>query len=240
MDRNDPNTLCVDIGGSGIKALVLDANGEPVTERRRERTPRPATPDAVLEVIGRLADAQEQRFERVSVGFPGVVRAGATWTAHNLDDAWIGFALGDALGARLGRPVRVLNDADMQGFGAIEGRGVELVLTLGTGFGSALFVDGRLVPNLELAHHPFRKGHTYEEVLGNVARRSAGRARWSRRLREALERLDRLFSYDIVYIGGGNASKAAITFDERVRLVPNVAGLLGGIACWRGDAEPPG
>jgi polyphosphate glucokinase len=225
-------TLSIDVGGSGIKALVLDDAGQPLTERARERTPRPATPDAVIAVMEALAGSQGP-FDRVSVGFPGVVRAGTTWTAHNLDDAWIGWPLAERLAARLGRPVRALNDADMQGFAAIEGRGVELVLTLGTGFGSALFVDGRLVPNLELAHHPFRKGRTYEELLGDAARRSAGRARWSRQLARALAQLERLFSYDVVYLGGGNAPKAAVETGPRVRVVPNVAGLLGGIACWR-------
>ena len=227
------HTLCVDIGGSGVKALVLDATGEPVSERVREPTPQPATPDAVLSLIGRLAAAGPS-FDRVSVGFPGVVRGGVTFTAHNLGSAWTGYRLGEKLARQLARPVRVLNDADIQGFAAIEGRGVELVLTLGTGFGSALFVDGTLVPNLELAHHPFRKGRTYEEMLGDAARREAGRAKWSRRLLRALDQLERLFSYDVVYLGGGNAGKAQIAFGDRVRQVPNVAGLLGGIACWRG------
>ncbi len=231
MDQ-DPRTLCVDIGGSGIKSLVLDAVGEAVSGRAREPTPRPATPAAVLAIVERLA-AAGPGFDRVSAGFPGVVRAGVTFTAHNLDPSWSGYRLGEMLEARLARPVRVLNDADIQGYAAIQGRGVELVLTLGTGFGSALFVDGTLVPNLELAHHPFRKGRSYEEMLGDAARRKAGRAKWSRRLLRALDQLERLFSYDVVYLGGGNASKAQIAFGDRVRQVPNVAGLLGGIACWR-------
>ena len=231
-DDTGARTLSVDIGGSGIKALVLDGRGEPLTERTREPTPIPATPAAVLDLVERLA-ALHGTFDRVSVGFPGVVREGTTWTAHNLDDAWIGFPLAGALAERLRAPVRVLNDADMQGFAAIDGRGVELVLTLGTGFGSALFVDGMLVPNLELAHHPFRKRRTYEEVLGDAARRAAGAQKWNRRLDEALAQLDRLFSYDVVHLGGGNAKHARIEPSARVRLVPNIAGLLGGIACWR-------
>ena len=238
-DATRPLTLSIDIGGSGTKLLILDADGEPITERARKPTPQPATPQAVLEVIDRLAAAQGE-FDRISVGFPGIVRDGTTWTAHNLDDTWIGFPLGETLSSRYRVPVRVLNDADMQGFAVIEGRGVELVLTLGTGFGSALFVDGRLVPNLELAHHAYRKGSTYEDLLGDAARREAGRKRWSRQVERALHQLARLFSYDVVYLGGGNAKRADIATSDRVRVVSNIAGLLGGMACWRGGNERRG
>ncbi|MDE3018320.1 MAG: ROK family protein, partial [Nitrospirota bacterium] len=123
--------------------------------------------------------------------------------------------------------------ADVQGFGAIAGRGVEVVMTLGTGMGSALFVDGRLVPNLELAHHPFRKGMTYEEQLGNMALKKAGKEKWNSRLGKAIQALDALFNYDVLYIGGGNTKHIALPLPVNVKVVPNVAGLLGGIALWR-------
>ena len=116
------------------------------------------------------------------------------------------------LSQRLEKPVKVANDADIQGWGAISGKGVELVLTLGTGFGSALFIDGNLVPNLEMGHHPFRKGETYEEQLG----------------REALEK-----DYDYLYIGGGEAKKIAFELPSNAQIVPNVAGLLGGIKLFK-------
>lgn len=225
-------TLSVDIGGSGIKAIILDGQGKALTERGRIETPRPATPAAILRVIDRLASAQGP-FDRVSVGFPGVVRNGVTQTAPNLDGGWENFALAKELGKRLERPVRVANDADVQGFGAINGHGVELVLTLGTGLGSALFVDGTLVPNLELGHHPFRRGETYEEQLGNAALKKAGKRRWNKRLRKALRALEDLFSYDRVYLGGGNAKKITGPLPPRTKTVPNIAGLLGGIALWR-------
>lgn len=231
----DTRTLSVDIGGTGIKAIILNAKGEALTERGRIETPRPATPTAILRVIERLAGAQGP-FDRVSVGFPGVVRNGVTETAANLDGGWENFTLAKELGKRLKRPVRVANDADVQGFGAINGHGVELVLTLGTGLGSALFVDGTLVPNLELAHHAFRRGKTYEEQLGNVALKKVGKRRWNRRLRKALSALEDLFSYDRVYLGGGNAKKITGTLPPRTKTVPNIAGLLGGIALWRSNA----
>ncbi|MBW4679476.1 MAG: ROK family protein [Microcoleus vaginatus WJT46-NPBG5] len=225
-------TLAVDIGGSGIKVIVLNEVGEPLTERIRTETPQPPKPDAVLAAITQLASGQGE-FERVSVGFPGVVRNGVTYTAVNLDPDWAEFDLAAALQERLGKPVRVANDADMQGMGAIAGKGVELVVTLGTGFGSALFVNGKLVPNLEMGHHPFRKGETYEQQLGRAALDHVGQKRWNRRLEKAMGTLGRLFNYDCLYIGGGEAKKVSLELPANVKIVPNISGLLGGIALWR-------
>jgi polyphosphate glucokinase len=231
-DKTGMRTLVVDIGGSGIKALVLDSSGRPLTARSRMITPSPPMPTNVLKVIQRLA-AKHARFDRISVGFPGVVRNGITETAPNLTKQWAGFALAENLEAKLGKPVRIANDADVQGFGAISGRGVELMITLGTGFGSALFVDGKLVPNLEVAHHPFLRGKTYEDLLGNAARKKVGNKKWNRRLGKAIEALRHLFNYDYLYIGGGNGKKVRLKLPQNVRLVANVAGLLGGIALWK-------
>ena len=230
-DKTGIRTLVVDIGGSGIKALVLDSSGRPLTTRSRIITPSPPVPAAVLKVVQRLA-AKHARFDRVSVGFPGVVRSGITETAPNLTKQWGGFALAESLEAKLGKPVRIANDADVQGFGAISGHGVELMITLGTGFGSALFVDGKLVPNLEVAHHPFLRSKTYEDLLGNAARKKVGNKKWNRRLGKAIEALRHLFNYDYLYIGGGNGKKVRLELPQNVRLVSNVAGLLGGIALW--------
>ncbi len=232
---DDTRTLSVDIGGTGIKAIILNDQGDALTERGRVETPRPATPRAILRVIDRLA--AQGPFDRISVGFPGVVRNGVTKTAPNLDEGWQNFALAKELGKRFKRPVRVANDADVQGFGAIDGHGVELVLTLGTGLGSALFVDGTLVPNLELAHHRFRRGKTYEEQLGNAALKKAGKGRWNKRLRRALRTLELLFSYDRVYLGGGNAKKITGALPPKTKTVANIAGLLGGIALWRANSS---
>ncbi|MEW6543659.1 MAG: ROK family protein [Nitrospirota bacterium] len=227
-----PRTLSVDIGGSGVKALVLDERGKPLTTRARVKTPKPATPKAVLDVIVGLAKAKGT-FDRASVGFPGVVRNGVTVTAPNLDGAWQGHKLASALSRLLRKPVRVANDADVQGFGAIAGKGVELVITLGTGMGSALFVDGRLVPNLELGHHPFRRGKTYEDQLGNAALKKVGPAKWNKRLARAIKTLGRVFNYDRLYIGGGNTKHITIPLPADVTIVPNEAGLYGGIALWK-------
>lgn len=225
-------TLAIDIGGTGIKGLLLDAQGKPISERERAATPNPGTPAAVLRVLDDIA-AKLKGFDRVSLGFPGVVKRGATLTAHNLDAKWVGFELSKVLTKRWGKPVRVANDAAVQGFGAIHGKGVELVITLGTGFGSSLFVDGHLVPGLELAHHPWRKNKTYEEFLGKRALQKFGRKRWNRLLEKAIVQLEALFNYDHLFIGGGNAAKVDFALPRHVTRVPNEDGLLGGAALWR-------
>lgn len=225
-------TLSVDIGGSGIKAIALDGQGNPMGERLRQDTPSPATPDALIPIIQSLANAQGA-YDRVSVGFPGVVQHGVIYSAANLDPRWIGYPLEAALRERLGKPVRIANDADVQGLGAISGEGVELVITLGTGLGSALFVNGHLVPNLEMGHHPFRKGDTYEQQLGRAALEAVGKKRWNRRLEKAIANWQALFNYDRLYLGGGEAKQITLELPENVTVIPNILGLLGGIALWR-------
>ena len=232
QSNKDLRTLAVDIGGSGIKAIVLDTSGNPQTERSRVETPQPPLTQPVISAISSLAAAQGE-FDRVSVGFPGVVRRGVTETAANLDPEWIGFDLGSALVQSLAKPVRVANDADMQGLGATSGKGVELVITLGTGFGSALFLEGKLVPNLELGHHLFRKGETYEEQLGRRALDEVGSKKWNLRLEKAIASIQHLFNCDRLYIGGGEAKKVTLDLPSNVKIIPNLSGLLGGIALWQ-------
>lgn len=225
-------TLAVDIGGSRIKTLVLDTNGEALTELKRLDTPSQSTPAPVIDIICQLAQEQKP-FDRVGVGFPGVVRHGVVYTAPNLHSDWENYDLSKELATRLKVPVRIANDADVQGAGAISGKGVELVLTLGTGFGSALFVDGTLVPNLEMGHHPFEKERTYEDRLGRVAKEKAGQEKWERRLLRAIEQLNRLFNCDQIYLGGGETKKLSIALPANTQVVPNILGLLGAISLWR-------
>jgi polyphosphate glucokinase len=229
---NGPYTLGIDIGGTGIKMMVLNAEGQSISERLRESTPQPAQPAPMLEVM-RAMVAKLPAYDRISVGFPGVVHTGVVRTAPNLDPAWHGYDLVQALETAFGKPTRVANDADVQGYGVIEGKGVELVLTLGTGLGAALFTDGVLVPNLELGHHPFRKGQTYEEQLGKPALEKVGKKRWNRRLKKAIELLDRIVNYRMLYLGGGHANFVTLKLPDNVQIVNNDAGILGGIALWR-------
>lgn len=235
--RRRPFTLAVDIGGTGIKAMRLDARGRAISERVREKTPRPATPGRVITVVGDLAERLPD-FDRVSVGFPGVVVDGVPRTAANLHPSWIGVRLEHRLRILLGKPVRVANDADVQGLGIVEGKGVELVVTLGTGVGSALFLDGRLIPNLELGHHPFRGGKTYEQLLGDETLERIGRRRWIHRVRKAADLLIRTFSCRRLYLGGGNARLLPRGLRREVRIASNLAGLLGGIRLWDQSIPP--
>lgn len=225
-------TLCVDVGGTGIKAIVVDEAGQAVTERARTETPRPATPEAVLAVVADLA-ARQGAFDRVSVGFPGVVVEGTTKTAPNLDDGWAVFPLAAEIGRLLGRPVRVANDAGVQGLGVIEGRGTEIVVTLGTGMGFGLYVNGHYVPNIEMAHHPFKKGATYEERVRDAERKRIGREKWQQRVLQVIAQIEPIFNYRVLYLGGGNASRLdPASLPKNVRVVSNMAGLLGGIRLW--------
>jgi len=231
-----PFTLAIDIGGTGIKAEKLDARGLPVSERVRFATPKHATPKRLLKVIARLADAQSG-FDRVSVGFPGVIKMGIVYTAANLGKGWNAFALERTLQKRLGKPVRVANDADVQGLGCVRGQGVEVVITLGTGFGSVMFVDGHRI-HMELGHHPFHKGKTYEDELGNRALEKLGRKKWNLYLQEAIGDLKETFNYDRLYIGGGNAREIKFELPPNVKVVSNMEGLLGGIKLWEDPANP--
>jgi len=231
-----PRTLAIDIGGTGIKALTLDPAGKPINERMRIATPKRATPKDIIEIARKLAKEQPA-FERVSVGFPGVVKHGLIYTAANLGNGWRGFDLGHALERKLKKPVRIANDADIQGLGCVTGRGLELVATLGTGFGSVLFRDGTRI-HLELAHHPFHKGKTYEDELGNRALHKKGRKKWNKLLREAIDELRSTFNYDRLYLGGGNSRLVNFKLPADVKIISNEDGLLGGIALWR-EAKAP-
>ena len=225
-------TLAIDIGGTGLKALVLGPDGAPLTERARVETPRPATPRAVLQAIWTLIEPLGD-FDRISVGFPGVVVENVTETAPNLHDDWRGFALGKALAEGSRRPVRVLNDAGVQGYGVIEGTGLEMVLTLGTGLGCALYYNGKYIPNLELAHHPFRHGKTYEEYVGKKAMTKVGKKTWNKRVAKVIDQVLPIWNPRKLYLGGGNAKHLRIELPPNVSITPNIAGLLGGIALWQ-------
>jgi polyphosphate glucokinase len=226
-----PITLAIDIGGSGLKAMLLDPAAKPVSERERVETPAVPTPALVLGGLEKLRKLLPG-FDRVSVGFPGVIKRGITYTAANLHPAWVGFPLQAELEKRWKRPVRVANDAAVQGYGAIVGDGVELTLTLGTGMGGALFTSGRLCPGLELGHHPWRK-HTYEDYLGRRGLDKYGKKEWNKLLQEAIDQTAKLFNWDHLYIGGGNTKKIDFEPGKNVKIVSNEAGLLGGVALWR-------
>ncbi|MBX6358688.1 ROK family protein [Pseudacidobacterium ailaaui] len=233
--KNALNTLCIDIGGTGLKIMVLDKNGNPLTERLRIPTPADPTPAKVIAALDRLKKKAPE-FDRVAVGFPGVVKLGVLYTAANLHPKWVGFNLQAELEKRWKKPVRVANDAAVQGYAAIRGQGVEMILTLGTGLGSALYTDGHLCPGLELAHHPWMKGKTYEDYLGKRGLKKHGHKRWNKLLAKAIQQTSATFNWDHLYIGGGNAKLINFPLGENIEVVSNEDGLLGGVALWKHNA----
>jgi len=220
-------TLAIDIGATGLKAVVLNELSAPITERSRVKTPTSGMPGEVMDALTALAQ-QQGEFDRVSVGFPGIIRNGVVKDAPNLAKEWKDFNIGEVLAARLGKPVRVANDADVQGFGAISGKGVELVLTLGTGVGSSLFVNGHLVPNVEVGR----------KKLSDAELQKVGKGKWNKRLMKTVNKLEKMFHYDRLYIGGGNARQVDIAgHPAHVTIVSNLNGLVGGLALWREHAS---
>ena len=228
----EATVLCFDVGGTGMKAMLVSVSGEPLSDRIRIETPKLSTPDALLAGFRELATNLPD-FDYIACGFPGVIKNGVVHTAANLDKAWVGFDLLSALEKLFDKPVRLANDAAVQGMAAISGKGVELCLTFGTGMGSSLFVGGVLVPGLELGHTPFKKGRTYEEYLGRVGLERWGKKKWNKRLAEALPIIERLFNYDRLYIGGGNNKLIRFDLPKNATLVENLDGLRGGAALWR-------
>jgi polyphosphate glucokinase len=227
-----PHTLAIDIGGTHIKASVLDRAGSETTKHVEVDTPHPAPPAMVLSLLEEMLHSLPA-FDRISVGFPGVVKRGRIVTAPNLGTTyWHGFPLAARLERRWRKPVRILNDAEVQGFGVIRGKGLECVLTLGTGFGSAVYRDGDLMPHLELGQHPIWKSKTYDQYLGAAALRKKGVMRWNRRVERMLATVRTLLNYDHLYLGGGNAAKIDFKLPRDVTVVSNEAGITGGIRLW--------
>ena len=246
MTSRRPRTLSVDCGGTGIKAIVLDAAGSPVSKRAKLRTPYPSPPEVLIGAVVDLAAQTGLAFDRVSVGFPGMVRGGIVLaTPHYVTEAgpftpvrpdlvkeWASYDVRAALEQALGRPTRVLNDAEVAGLAVIERRGFEVMLTLGTGLGCALFDDGRIIPKIEMSQAPFRKGQTYDQQLGHLARKRIGPARWTERVGKAVDALRPVLWWDHLHVGGGGARHLTRDLGPDVTIISNDYGLLGGIRLW--------
>ncbi len=246
-----PHTLAVDCGGTGIKAMVLDAAGTPVCDRVKRRTPYPCPPDVLVGAVSELAARTGVAYDRASVGFPGMVRGGVVYaTPHYVTEAgpftpvrpdlvkeWQEFDVRAALEAVLRRPTRVLNDAEIAGLAVIERRGFEVLLTLGTGLGCALFDDGRLVPKIEMSQAPFRKGQTFDQQLGHHARKRLGASGWTDRVADAIHALRPVLWWDHLYVGGGGAKHLTRDLGEDVTIISNDYGLLGGVRLWEINEE---
>lgn len=224
-------TLSIDIGGSKIKACTLNKSGKILQEYTKVPTPQPANPKNVLATIKELVQAF--KYDRVSAGFPGYVRDGIVHTAPNLGTGyWAKINLAEELMVTLGKPARVVNDADLLGLGCVSGKGFEMMTTLGTGFGTAFYLDGKVLPHLEVAHHPIHKGQDYDAFIGEAAYNEIGKKKWNKRMQYVLSVTKTVFNYDRLYIGGGLAKKLDFELDDNIILVNNIDGIDGGVKLW--------
>jgi len=229
--------LAVDIGGSHIKATILNSDGILLQPYEEEITPHPATPNTVMKCIRKLV-IQFPSFDKVSVGFPGYVKDGVVYTAPNLSHSWRKIDFTRMLSGYLGKPVRMVNDADMQGLGVSQGKGFEILLTLGTGFGTAFMLDGKLLPHLELAHHPITAKKDYDAYVGQKALEKVGKKKWNKRMKKLIAILNTVFNYDHLYISGGNAAYLHISLAKNITLVSNQDGIHGGARLWKSESNP--
>lgn len=234
-DFRQQKILTLDIGGSKIKGTILNSEGELLHDYAKVPTPDKATPERVLDAIKELVGVFDD-YDRISVGFPGYVKRGIVSTAPNLGTAsWKGVNLNKLISDALKRPVRTANDADMQGLAVVSGKGLEMVITLGTGFGTALFKDGNLLPHVELAHHSVTKKKTYDDYVGNEALQKVGKEKWNKRMKEIIAMLKTVFNYDKLFIGGGNARELTLTLDDDIEIITNKDGIKGGAKLWELD-----
>jgi polyphosphate glucokinase len=230
--ENDNKILSIDIGGSNIKAILLDETAAVLKRFEKLPTPVPATPEKVLEVIKQLA----QKFEgytKIATGFPGYVKDGVVKTAPNLGtEQWMNFDLQKKLQVVLGKPAIVINDADLQGLSVVSGKGIEMMITLGTGFGSALLRDGILMPHLEIAHHPITRKKTYDQYVGQAELTRIGEKKWNNRMKKIIKILQVVFNYDRLYISGGNADLIKFKLENNITIATNKDGIKGGAKLW--------
>jgi polyphosphate glucokinase len=233
MVETDEKILCIDIGGSHIKATVIDHQGNFLQKYQREDTPKPPSPEKVVKLILELFQRFPQ-YNKVAAGFPGYVKNGVVKTAPKLNSqTWENFDLQKEIQSKLDKPVLVINDADFQGLSLAEGKGVEMLITLGTGFGSALLQDGMLMPHLEMSQHPITKNKNYNDYLGNDALKKIGKKRWNKRLKKVIGILKTVFNYDHLYISGGNAKIIDFTLDDNISIGDNRKGIKGGMVLWK-------
>lgn len=251
-ELREPRTLAVDCGGGGIKASVLDGQGTMVAPPTRTPTPYPLPPDLLVDIVEDLG-RQLPRYDRVTVGMPGMLRHGIViQTPHyvcksgprtkvlpDVAQQWRHCDIRRLLSERLEVPALVLNDAEVAGAGVITGTGLEVMITLGTGLGNSIWDGRRLAPHMEISRMPVRWGLIYDDYIGEHERIRLGDAHWSRRVRRVVEALRPALLWDRLYIGGGNGVRITSyqrnLLGDEVVIVPNDAGIRGGARCWKMD-----
>ncbi len=232
-----PNILCVDIGGTLIKAATVNESGTLTSDFITTQTPKPSTPDAIVDLVADVVKTLPT-FGRVSVGFPGVVGQQHIRTAPNLGTPqWKEFDLEQVLSQRLRAPVRVLNDAIVYGLGVAKGPGRECVLTFGTGMGCALFVNGTVFFGLELGQHHAIDDCNYDGYIGHAAYLELGPEAWNERAKRVLSSVQALTNVDRLYVGGGNSRRLTFGLPVWASVVPPATGISGGARLWRPEMD---
>ncbi|MEO5650203.1 MAG: ROK family protein [Ginsengibacter sp.] len=233
MEDTDGKILAIDIGGSHIKSTVLNNHGDFLVEYKREKTPVPSSPGKIMAVIKELVQ-HFPPYDRIAAGFPGFVENGIVKTAPKLgNDLWKSYPLAQNLEQMLGKPALAINDADLQGLALSSGKGVEMMITLGTGFGSAILKDGVLLPHLEMSQHPVTKKKNYNDYIGEAALLKIGKKRWNKRMKKVIGILQIVFNYDHLYISGGNAALIRFPLEKNISIVDNKDGIKGAAVLWR-------
>ncbi len=224
--------LCIDVGGTGLKAAVISPSGRYLVRRVRVKTPKSRKPKNIVKLLADMV-VPLGKFDRVTIGFPGMVKNGKVISApHFGTKDWKGFALAPVMQEKLRKPVKLLNDADVQGLAVIQGKGLELVCTLGTGFGTAWFRDGELMPHIDLAHLVTHRQHDFDVYVGDRTRRQIGIRRWNKRIGKLIGVLETVFAYDHLFLGGGNSRRIDFRLPPNVTVVSNDAGMEGGAFAW--------
>lgn len=242
-------TLAIDCGGHSIKGSVLNSTGVMHEVMLDQRTPYPLTPQKLVEIIATFA-ANLPDFDRITIGMPGMIRHGiVVYTPHysrkngphtevdlEVEALWDNFNLAGFVSSHFKKPTLVLNDAEVHAAGVIHGTGLEVVITLGTGLGFAIFDNGHLAPHLEISMAPTRGAKTFDLYMGEKARKRVGNPMWSRRILTMVEQLRPVFHWDRLYIGGGNSERISATVRQRlgsdVYIMPNSTGVAGGARAW--------
>lgn len=235
--------LGIDVGGSGIKGGLVDTQkGEMISDRIKYKTPKKSTPEAVIKIIGKIIDDFEWKGKPFGVGFPSIIKHGVCYSASNIHKSWIGYNLLHELTNRFSSDVVLMNDADVAGIAEMEyGQGLDvkdgiiILLTLGTGIGSAIFHNGILLPNTELGQLHFKGGVTERYAANSVREeKELSWSDWGKRVNEVIKHFNFIFSPDLFIIGGGVSKKYGkyskhLSLSEKI--VPaqmlNNAGIVG-------------